>query len=98
MRNNFFYSSLIFPTIIFGFLFFNGCSSSKKFAADEELKWEKSLRTIRVNLFTTDSQYSLTVASSFLIVIDGKKEALVHKNNVLNFKSNGEEVDLSIMD
>ena len=98
MRNNFFYSSLIFPTIIFGFLLFNGCSSSKKFAADEELKWEKSLRTIRVNLFTTDSQYSLTVASSFLIVIDGKKEALVHKNNVLNFKSNGEEVDLSIMD
>lgn len=96
--NNFFYSLFIFLIFSLYFLCLGGCSSSKKFTADEELKWEKSMRTIRLNLFDTNSQYSLTADDSFLLVVNNKKEAVVHKNNILNFTIDGDEVLLSIKD
>ncbi len=94
--NNFFYSTISFFIISFGLFFFGGCAGSKKFSSDDETTWEKSTRTIRVNLFNQNYEYSLTAASSMLLIVDGKKEAIVNKNNELSFSSDGEMIDLSI--
>lgn len=94
--NKFIYSTISFIIISFGLFFFGGCAGSKKFSSDDETTWEKSTPTIRVNLFNQNYEHSLTAASPMLLIIDGKKEAIVKKNNELSFSSDGEKISLSI--
>ncbi|MBZ0200242.1 MAG: SpoIID/LytB domain-containing protein [Ignavibacteriaceae bacterium] len=94
--NKLFYSTITLFTISIFLLFLGGCASSKKFSSDNGTVWGKSTSTIRVNLFNSNLEYSLTAVGSMLLVVDNKKEAIINKNNVLNFSAEGEKVALTI--